>query len=66
MTLVVRDILLIHVGSERPKNMEKPKTKRFREELRSVNCRLEIPTAVIIPVNKQLEHENTIVGLLTI
>ena len=29
--------------------MEKPKTKRFLEELRSTNCRLESPTAVIIP-----------------
>lgn len=29
--------------------MEKPKTKRFLEELRSTNCRLDSPTAVIIP-----------------
>lgn len=33
--------------------MEKPKTKRFLEELRSTNCRLESPTAVIIPNSVQ-------------
>jgi hypothetical protein len=29
--------------------MEKPRTKRFLEELRSTLCRLDKPTAVIIP-----------------
>lgn len=33
----------------RPKNMENPRTKRFLEEFKSTSCRLERPTAVIIP-----------------
>lgn len=32
--------------------MENPSTKRFREEFKSINCRLESPTAVIIPEKK--------------
>lgn len=32
--------------------MENPSTKRFREEFKSMNCRLESPTAVIIPGKK--------------
>lgn len=38
-----------YLGRVRPKKNEKPIMKRFREEFRSTNCRLEIPTAVIIP-----------------
>lgn len=44
-----------YVGKVRPKNIENPKTKRFLEEFRSTNCRLERPTAVIIPE----KHKNT-------
>lgn len=33
--------------------MEKPRTNRLRDELRSTNCRLERPTAVIMPNNVQ-------------
>lgn len=29
--------------------MENPRTKRFRDELRSTNCTLDNPTAVIMP-----------------
>lgn len=38
-----------YVGRVRPKNMENPRTKRFLEEFKSTSCRLERPTAVIIP-----------------
>lgn len=38
-----------HWGRDSPKNNEKPNMKRFRDEFRSTNCKLEIPTAVIIP-----------------
>lgn len=33
--------------------MEKPRTNRLRDELRSTNCRLERPTAVIMPNSVQ-------------
>lgn len=38
-----------YVGNVRPKNIENPRTKRFLDEFKSTNCRLERPTAVIIP-----------------
>ena len=39
-----------YLGSARPKKKVKPMMKRFLDELRSTNCRLEMPTAVIMPV----------------
>lgn len=42
-----------YVGRVRPKNMENPRTKRFLEEFRSTSCRLDRPTAVIIPEPQQ-------------
>ena len=39
----------IHLGKTSEKKMEKPRTKRFLVELRSTNCRLERPTAVMMP-----------------
>jgi hypothetical protein len=39
-----------HPGSARPSIDEHPNMKRFRGELMSTYCRLEIPTVVIIPV----------------
>ena len=41
---------LKYLGSARPKNKENPMMNRFRDELRSTNCRLANPTAAIIPV----------------
>lgn len=41
------------MGSVRPKNIENPNTKRFREEFMSTNCRLDSPTAVIIPATAE-------------
>ena len=38
-----------HFGNARPKNSEKPKMQIFLDEFMSTNCRLEMPTAVIIP-----------------
>lgn len=38
-----------YVGRVRPKNIEKPRTKRFLDEFKSTSCRLDSPTAVIIP-----------------
>lgn len=38
-----------YAGKVRPKNMEKPRTKRFLEEFKSTSCRFDRPTAVIIP-----------------
>lgn len=34
--------------------MENPNTKRLREEFMSTNCRLDSPTAVIIPATTEL------------
>lgn len=39
--------------------MEKPRTKRFLEELRSTNCRLDRPTAVIMPKRVQNKAPKT-------
>lgn len=36
--------------------MENPSTNRFREEFKSMNCRLERPTAVIIPGEKSIRR----------
>ena len=33
--------------------IEKPKTNKFRSELRSIYCRFEIPTSVIKPNTQQ-------------
>lgn len=37
--------------------MENPSTNRFREEFKSMNCRLERPTAVIIPGKKSIRTQ---------
>lgn len=50
---VTRGFSLRQLGRTRPKKMEKPRTNRLRDELRSTNCRLERPTAVIMPNNVQ-------------
>ena len=42
----------IHCGSDRPKKSEKPKMKRLREEFMSTYCKFEMPTAAIIPMNR--------------
>ena len=39
----------IHFGNTREKNNEKPRMNRFLVEFRSTNCRLDRPTAVMIP-----------------
>jgi len=41
----------IHCGSERPVNNDRPTIRRLRLELMSQCCRLDKPTATIIPVN---------------
>ena len=40
---------LVRFVVTKPKKRENPSTNRFREELRSMNCRLESPTATMIP-----------------
>ena len=44
-----------YFGRARPKKNEKPMMKRLRDELRSTNCRFEMPTAVIMPIELQLK-----------
>lgn len=44
-------------GRTSPKKIENPSTKRFREEFKSMNCKLESPTAVIIPREKTSDHK---------
>ena len=39
----------VQVEMDNEKKMEKPKMKRFLGELRSTNCALEMPTAVMRP-----------------
>ena len=39
-----------YLGRASPKNNEKPMMNRFLDELRSTNCRLDNPTAAIIPI----------------
>ena len=39
----------MYFGKASPKKNENPMMNRLRDELRSTNCRFEIPTAVIMP-----------------
>lgn len=50
---IARGLSLSHSDTVRPRNNEKPRMKRFLELFMSTVCRLEIPTAVIIPVRAQ-------------
>ena len=45
--------LFIQSGTANPSNKDVPRINRFLEELRSMNCRLDSPTAVTIPTQKQ-------------
>ena len=47
-----------HHGKDNPRNMEEPKMKRFRDEFISTYCKLEIPTATMIPVFKNVTMES--------
>lgn len=52
-----------YAGRVKPKNMENPRTKRFLDEFKSTSCRLERPTAVIIPEKHQ--HTSIIIPSTT-
>ena len=47
--LITPGLSFIHSAIVRPKKNENPKMKRFLPEFMSTYCRLEIPTATIIP-----------------
>ncbi len=49
-----------YVGKVKPKNIENPRTKRFLDEFKSTSCRLDRPTAVIIPEKKKKNQQITI------
>lgn len=53
----------MYVGRVRPKNIENPRTKRFLDEFKSTSCRLDRPTAVIIP--EKYQHAWIIITSLT-
>lgn len=44
----------IHDGKHNPKNKETPKMKMFLDDLMSTYCKLDSPTAVIIPVLREI------------
>ena len=50
--------LFNHIGKDNPMNTANPKIKRFREEFKSTNCKLETPTALIMPSRKKEVNEN--------
>ncbi len=54
-----------YVGKVKPKNIENPRTKRFLDEFKSTSCRLDRPTAVIIPEKKKksTNHDYVMVWL---
>ena len=56
----------IHNGMAKPANVENPKTKRLRDEFRSTNCRLETPTAVIIPVTNTTQYFNPSTSIMNL
>ena len=51
---------MLTLGTAIPKNIENPRMKRFLGELRSINCKDDNPTAVIIP--KTTKNNPPIIG----
>ena len=55
--LIQSGLSAIYFGKANPKKNENPMMNRLRDELRSTNCRFDIPTAVIMPGNKTKRTE---------
>ena len=55
--LIQSGLSAIYFGKANPKKNENPMMNRLRDELRSTNCRFDIPTAVIMPGNETKHTE---------